>query len=192
MENMTENTLQTAVVITQNDNDKKIRKYRSSLSICGISVIALGLWAVIKTVFNMVMNPLNIDSIPELKPFAGLLNVFMFSVSAVILTIELGLRVFVGLSAIFESRGKTRKPVYIALAVIIAGFIAYNVLPTIISMLRMRKFLFTTIASLLLDISSFAVLAELISSSIRLKIALRRDKKEKRKTKRLTTEQKAG
>jgi hypothetical protein len=189
---MTENTLQTAVVITQNDNDKKIRKYRSSLSICGISVIALGLWAVIKTVFNMVMNPLNIDSIPELKPFAGLLNVFMFSVSAVILTIELGLRVFVGLSAIFESRGKTRKPVYIALAVIIAGFIAYNVLPTIISMLRMRKFLFTTIASLLLDISSFAVLAELISSSIRLKIALRRDKKEKRKTKRLTTEQKAG
>ena len=154
--------------------EKIIRKCRSSLSISGVSVIALGLWAVIKAVLNYVMNPVNSGSSPESKSSAADAKIIVFGLSLLILAVELGLRVYVGLSAMSESRGKRRPPVYIAFAVLIACFIAYNVLPSIITIFRTRPFFFTSVASLLLDVASLAVLAELVVSAIRLRYYLKK------------------
>ena len=158
----------------QAEIEKKIRKFRSSLSISGISVIALGLWAVIKSIFNYAINPVNLDDASKTKATETGIKWFLFSVTFFILAVELALRVYVGLNAFSESRGKVRRPVYIVFSIIIAIFIAYNVLPSIVSMFRTRQFFFTSVASLLLDVASFAVLLEMVTSAIRLRYYLKK------------------
>ena len=42
--------------------ERELRKCRRSLSICGISVIALGLWSVAKAILNSILNQTVLDT----------------------------------------------------------------------------------------------------------------------------------
>lgn len=165
------------------DIERELRKCRRSLSICGISVIALGLWCVAKAVLNSILNQTVLDTmlnkisfnkLPLLKSESETITFTVYLASALVLVFELGLRVYVGLTAISESHGTKRRPVYIVLTVIIDGLILISLLPSVISTIFSRGFLLTKIASLLLDITSFAVLTELAVNAIKLRIYLKR------------------
>ena len=146
--------------------ERELRKCRRSLSICGISVIALGLWSVAKAILNSILNQTVLDTmlnkisfnkLPLLKSESDTITFTVYLTSALVLIFELGLRVYVGLTAISESHGTRRRPVYIVLTVIIDGLILISLLP-----------------SVLLDITSFAVLTELAINAIKLRIYLKR------------------
>jgi len=163
--------------------ERELRKCRRSLSICGISVIALGLWSVAKAILNSILNQTVLDTmlnkisfnkLPLLKSESDTITFTVYLTSALVLIFELGLRVYVGLTAISESHGTRRRPVYIVLTVIIDGLILISLLPSVISTIFSRGFLLTKIASLLLDITSFAVLTELAINAIKLRIYLKR------------------
>jgi hypothetical protein len=112
--------------------------------------------------------------LPLLKRESDTITFTVYLTSALVLIFELGLRVYVGLTAISESHGTKRRPVYIVLTVIIDGLILISLLPSVISTIFSRGFLLTKIASLLLDITSFAVLTELALNAIKLRIYLKR------------------
>ncbi|MBO4327433.1 MAG: hypothetical protein J5950_09190 [Clostridia bacterium] len=159
--------------IKDGKNEKNIRRFRSSLSISGISVIALGLWSVFKSVLNGALSPVSLEGLTEADIDPVLAKVIVWTVLFFFLAAELGLRLFVGLSAISESHGKHRKPVYIVMAMIIALFTAISVIPSVFLIIIGKKYFFTSIATVLIDLTSLGVLTELVISAFRLRYCLK-------------------
>lgn len=93
----------------------RLRKDRNTLVVVGAGVIAFGVWSVIKAVMYAAVN---IETLLVTRSGERLSPAAFWIALAVIVAIELALRVYVGRSAIAEGRGVKKGALYIVLAIL--------------------------------------------------------------------------
>ena len=109
---------------TQNKQQKEpreitLRRNQDTLIIVGTGVIIFGLWSLLKAVFTLLLNMGSMyDMIMQEDTLVGRIAA---SVAVVlVLLIDLGLRLFVGMSAISVGRGGKSRFVFVAIALFLA------------------------------------------------------------------------
>lgn len=100
----------------------RIRRLQDTITIAGTAVIAFSVWSLAKTWLF-----LSLAGESALRWLLGLLGIgndaltiAVYASLAAIVIIDLGVRIYVGLSARAEGHGKRKSPLYLVIAVIIA------------------------------------------------------------------------
>lgn len=149
---------------------RELRKYENSLSVSGLVVILFGLWSVLKLGLRLVFSTLGLmntaeDTIVDPEIQKGFLYLAIAILAVLIL--ELGLRLYIGLTARAESRGKKKTVVYLIIAVLLAAYSVYSLVALIRSFAAVD--FFESLVSVLVELSGLFALAELIFSAIKVK-----------------------
>lgn len=168
----------------------KLRKYENILGITGVTIIAFGMWSIIKAALFFIIRPYDLEAMigpDQFQAFtdAGITGdaamgaVFMGGIFLA-LVFDLILRLYIGRSAITEARGKKNKTIfYVVLAILMAGTIVLNLIYGFSGLdqpqddAAMRS-VDSVYASRVLDLTSLIALVEMINASIRVR-KLRRE-----------------
>ena len=102
---------------TESQLQLRLRKNQSDLVAIGLGVIAFGVWSVIKTVLYVAFHTESV--LGSLEGDKYLILTFWILLGGV-LAIGLALRLYIGLSAIAEGKGKKRKAGYIVLSLLMS------------------------------------------------------------------------
>ena len=144
--------------------EQKLRKYQSILGISGIATIVFGVWGIIKTILFMVLDPYRIDgSTIDIK--AMYLQFIIWVIVYVV--IDLFLRVFVGLSARAESKGKKTSILYLIFAGILIIVSLFWIIRTFLLIKEID--LMDILTSVIIDLISLFALTETLIYGIKLK-----------------------
>lgn len=144
--------------------EQKLRKYQSILGISGIATIVFGVWGIIKTILFMVLDPYRIDGFTiDIK--AMYLQFIIWVIVYVV--IDLFLRVFVGLSARAESKGKKTSILYLIFAGILIIVSLFWIIRTFLLIKEID--LMDILASVIIDLISLFALTETLIYGIKLK-----------------------
>ena len=109
-----------------------------------------------------------------LQPIEAAFIIGLIAVAVVVLV----LHCFIGLSAINEGRGKRKHPVYLIVTGFIIIFYAAMILLELLLLFFYKEFSLKSVVSIVIDVTSFAFLIDMISSSVRLR-KLKKQKAEK-------------
>ena len=156
--------------------DAKFRKLENDLVTIGTGVVILSFWTLFKTILYFIVYWDEIKAVTDtLPPIAA---AFALGIVFAAVLIEFVLHSFIGLSARSEGEGKKKRPIYL----IVTGFIMILYSALIIAELLLlfleEHFYLTTAVSIVIDVTSFVFLADMISSSIHLR-KLRKQRAEK-------------
>ena len=142
--------------------ETELRRRRTNLLTLGAGVIAFGVWSMLKTYLYMIVDPIPMTfDVPEQFQQTAL-------VIAYAMVTDLGLRLYIGLSARAEGLGSKKGKAYIIvtalmLVVNIAAWIVY------LFMYDYRdgyEALMDYVVSLVVDFTSIVILAQLIYNAI--------------------------
>ncbi len=147
--------------------ETELRRRRTNLFTLGGGVIAFGVWSMLKTYLYMLVDPIPLTlEVPEEYRKAAL--VVAYGLVTFFLLIDLGLRLYVGLSARAEGIGQKKGKAYIVLAVLML----------IVNIASWLAYLFTYdykggdaalvdyVVSLVVDLTSIVLLAQLIYNAV--------------------------
>ena len=145
----------------------RLRKNQSTLVAVGWGVIVFGIWSVIKGVLVTAFNTETLAEVSE----QGTPAVLMFwAILAVFLAIDLWLRLYVGLSAINEGKGKKKRWGYIILALFMALFgFALLVVTVVLIGRNEEESMMRAIVSIVVDLTSGITFVEMAVSAIKVK-----------------------
>ncbi len=156
--------------------EAKIRRLENNLVTIGTGVVILSLWTLFKTILYVIVYWGKIkDLTSTLQPMETAL-VFGMVFAAVL--IEFVLHSFIGLSARKEGEGKKIRPIYLIITEIILLLYAALILIELLPLFRAEYFSLISVVSIVIDVTSFAFLIDMISSSVRLR-KLKKQKAEK-------------
>ena len=156
--------------------EAKIRRLENNLVTIGTGVVILSLWTLFKTILYVIVYWGKIkDLTSTLQPMETAL-VFGMVFAAVL--IEFVLHSFIGLSARKEGEGKKIRPIYLIITEIILLLYAAVILIELLPLFRAEYFSLISVVSIVIDVTSFAFLIDMISSSVRLR-KLKKQKAEK-------------
>ena len=142
-----------------------LRKNQNTLSVIGTGVIVFGVWSVLKGVMSIGIDASN-GSIPSME---NRMQTTVFWVLAVIiLAVDLGLRLYVGLCAIAEGRGRKQRYAYIVLAFLM---VLSSILMVVLSVYYMPKAITIglPIVAIVVETTSCVLLVEMALSAIKVK-----------------------
>ena len=150
--------------------EAKIRKNQSKLICSGAAVIAFGLWSIVRVFLMRFMDPISLeqfwdapDNIPQ-EDFYFLI----FVVLLVFLVIDLLLRLYIGLSAIREGKGKRKRIVYVVVA-FLYGLLSAVSDPQYFIETAESEITLTGVAMTVVDLTSCIAMFEIVVSSVRLR-----------------------
>ena len=150
---------------TESQLQLRLRKNQSDLVAIGLGVIAFGVWSVIKTVLYVAFHTESV--LGSLEGDKYLILTFWVLLGGV-LAIGLALRLYIGLSAIAEGKGKKRK----------AGYIVLSLLMSVLSFVLLAAGLLAqgfagaagnTAVTLMVEMTSDVLLLEMSISAIRVR-----------------------
>jgi len=152
--------------------EAEIRQRRINMSTLGMGVIAFGVWSILKFYLYIWVDSAYVK-LPDVSPeVMAMVKTFTYVFIAVFLLIDLGLRLYLGLSARAEGMGKRKGRTYIVLtALLLIG----NVIAWVIALFNAsltkaeNQSTLDFYVSLLVDFSSTAMLADLLYNAIRLR-----------------------
>ena len=101
--------------------ESELRRGQNTLFILGGGVITFGVWSIIKSIMYVAVDPLKylqVGDIPE--EYRLIIMAFVYGIIVLIIGVDMGLRIYVGLSARAEARGKKKSRAYIVVAVLMA------------------------------------------------------------------------
>lgn len=138
------------------------------LRICGSFVIVFGCWSVLKVLMALVLTPLNVfleenGLAPDQTEFPDVI----FIVYVILLAIDLAFRVYIGLSARKEEKGKKKSIFYLIcdglliLLTVIGIVLQIGIMSTVLSLSGIATFIF--------DLASLFVLINVMVASIKLR-----------------------
>jgi len=148
----------------------QLRKNQDTLKIVGLGVMAFGAWSIVKSILYTTAQWSSIKEeivVPEAnETIAKMVYLFMI---AVILTVEIAIRLYIGRSAIAEGRGERRRPGYIVVAFLITAIgLTLTVTAFVVPGIRMELNL-DLLASLFVEITSAVITLEMCWSAIRVR-----------------------
>ena len=153
-----------------------LRRYRDTLRISGLAVIAFGVWTIIKGVVSLIL--LHIDLAGMLGEDAeGLLAVVMLPLYLFLvglLVAELLMRIYIGRSACAAAAGTKKGNGYLVVCMIVIILNVISVgsdIRTLVELIAsgINEDLIDRIISLVFSFTSFYILLELFVTAIRIK-----------------------
>ena len=155
---------------TQNKQQKEpreitLRRNQDTLIIVGTGVIIFGLWSLLKAVFTLLLNMGSMyDMIMQEDTLVGRIAA---SVAVVlVLLIDLGLRLFVGMSAISVGRGGKSRFVFVAIALFLAFSSATLVTAQIRAIVTGERVATISHVTAAVELTSLITLTQLINSAM--------------------------
>ena len=142
-----------------------LRKNCDILAVVGLGVIIFGIWSVIKTV---LFTALDQDGIRSAPLEGGWERIAFWIIIGLVLAIDLGLRFYVGRSAISESRGRKKSGLYIALALMMA-IISFGVLVGGFIVSKRMEDVGASVVSIIVEMTSSILLVEMAVSAIKVR-----------------------
>ena len=155
--------------------ETELRRRRSELLTLGYGIIAFGLWSVLKTYLYTWVDPIirEADVTAENRTAAVIVAYIMITM---VLAVDFGLRLYVGMSARAEGMGKKKGRGYIVVA---ALMLLISVLLWFLSLGYIQSraendSLMDYIISMVVDLTSIAILARLVYNAVKVR-QLRRE-----------------
>ncbi|MBQ9415142.1 MAG: hypothetical protein IJU16_08480 [Clostridia bacterium] len=149
-------------LLPNTEQDKLFRRRCDTLAVAGMGVIAFGVWSVLKTaLFCVLGREAFADTLQELAEYPGAI-VAVFGVIALIVLIDLALRLVIGLSARRESRGQN---VGVGYLVLVGWFLTVETPMLVVSILSADGLLDGIIAGVV-QVTEMVLLIELWASAI--------------------------
>ena len=155
--------------------ETELRRRRSELLTLGYGIIAFGLWSVLKTYLYTWVDPIirEADVTAENRTAAAIVAYIMITM---VLAVDFGLRLYVGMSARAEGMGKKKGRGYIVVA---ALMLLISVLLWFLSLGYIQSraendSLMDYIISMVVDLTSIAILARLVYNAVKVR-QLRRE-----------------
>lgn len=157
----------------------KIRKSRDTLIVVGTGTVLFSIWSAVKMAGMLILlRKETLDALFEkVGTFEGLSDdaVFwlFFAIIAFFMTLILGIRLFVGMSAVAEGRGKRRSLLYILVAAVMiifniigfcAGFFTTEAEQQFGALTRDQS-----ISTLIIDVTSVIMLTHMIVSALKIR-----------------------
>lgn len=161
----------------------KLRRYRDTLATSGIAIIIFGVWDIAKsmltTVYGSNLSVENEDVVAELETSlasmgddAEIVIVLFALVAMLVVLLGLAMRLYVGLSARAEARGKRKSWAY----VIIAGLMATTsalLMAVGLALSGSLANIASGIVTSLIELSSLLAYVDLIRSAVKVKRLVR-------------------
>ncbi len=153
--------------------DKKVllRRYEDYLNVCGIGVIVLGAWDIVKTIMQVLMGDsgqfdLELEDDEKFIAFwvIALVIVILLALSFLIFKLHL----YVGQNASRYAKGMDYKKGYYKVAIVLFVLIALS-LTSYVDDLKDIDNIDTTIASLIVDVTTLYVFATVIYTTNKIK-----------------------
>ncbi len=153
-----------------NTEKAELRRYEDDLNVSGTGVVILGAWSVIRVLFEMTMNAKEFFGLEEINALSDkvITVVAIIVVVAIISFIIIKVHLYIGLNAMRAAKGKPYKKGYVTAAIIV----------TVLSVLSLITYkdevqnldnIDTTIASILVDLTTIYIFTVVIGSSFRIK-----------------------
>ena len=155
------------------DPQVKYRRLRNLLSTSSFGVIIFGLWSIIRSVLYVLFSresQKEIDmTVSETGAESSDVLMVIVILMLVILGLEIALRLFVGLSARAESKGKKKSIAYVIVAGILIPFYVMSVIYSIASTDYINGVV-DNIITIIMDITSTLALIELFVAAISIRV----------------------
>ena len=157
----------------------KMRRYQNLLTISGLGVIAFGAWSVLKTILYFFLRKDDINEAFDKLTDDTFIRIMSIVIIALILLIDFGLRLYVGLSARAEGFGKKKGVFYLIVAIFIA---VSSLLSLVMIFFDLRKAVQNSsvlelVVSIIVETTSMIVMIELLVGAFTVK-KLRKDLEE--------------
>ncbi len=150
--------------------ETELRRRRSELLTLGFGIIAFGVWSVLKTYLYTWVDPLvqNVDVEEQYKTAATILGYVMITI---VLAMDLGLRLYVGMSARAEGLGKKKGRAYIVVAslMLLVSVLLWFASLGYIQTRAEDDSLMDYIVSMVVDLTSIAILARLVYNAVKVR-----------------------
>lgn len=146
----------------------KHRKIQDHLVISGLAVIAFGLWSVIKSAVFFTLNKgmsnyLDEAAVPD--ELRGTISVMTAVILIVVFSIDIGLRLLVGLNARAEGRGIKRGAGYIVIAILLAVVSVFSFVIFMVTAVRLAETV-DTVLTAVVELTSLGALILLIITAL--------------------------
>lgn len=176
--------------LAQQAEKMRLRKDENTLTVVGSGVILFGVWTVVKMVLQEInrfpefMAELGVDELgfeetglADLGLDPNLLAMAVaFTVVIIVYLMDLGLRVFVGLSARAEGRGRPQGRLYLILAGLLLVLSGLSFVLYVITYFSHSEYVVDADAAILVELTSFITLLQMIISAVRVRRARRMEK----------------
>ena len=176
--------------LAQQAGKMRLRRDENTLTVVGSGVILFGVWTVVKMVLQEInrfpefMAELGADELgfeetglADLGLDPNLLAMAVaFTVVIIVYLMDLGLRVFVGLSARAEGRGRPQGRLYLILAGLLLVLSGLSFVSYVITYFSHSEYVVDADAAILVELTSFITLLQMIISAVRVRRARRMEK----------------
>lgn len=167
--------------------EKELRKYQSHLTQAGMGVILFAVWRVASINLYFGFGEIPLEMVYEAAAEIGLNEkfflIFLIALVGGVLLWQLSIRMYIGLSATAEGKGKTKGWLYLAVtAVVMAAEIqlaweAFDIDRILAGEVLEIHAIISALISFFMELASAYVLLELLISGVRVKL-LRKKMKE--------------
>ncbi len=150
--------------------DIELRRRRINLSTLGTGVVAFGVWNVLKTILYIFASPVSFINTEGAGAYGAVVRLIFYALLGLLLALDLSLRLYIGLSARAEGRGRRKGSGYIiAAAVLFAMTAAYYVAAWVThSNTRLEnQAALDYYVSMFVDITAMIMLGDLLYTAIR-------------------------
>ena len=148
----------------------ELRRRRINLSTLGAGVVAFGVWNVLKTMLYIFTSPVNFVVVDDAGEYGAVVSLIFYVLLGLLLALDLSLRLYIGLSARAEGRGRRKGSGYIiAAAVLFAMTAAYYVAAWVThSNTRLEnQAALDYYVSMFVDITAMIMLGDLLYTALR-------------------------
>ncbi len=152
-----------------NTENAELRRYEDDLNVSGTGVIIMGAWSIIRVLIELFMNTREYLNIDNKDPESAMMSIALaVAVIVVVSFVIMKVHLYIGLNAMRAAKGREHKEGYFVAAIIIA-VLSVLCLFTYKEAFKNIERIDTTMASLLVDITTIYIFIVVIVSSIRIK-----------------------
>ena len=157
-----------------NSNGSLLRRYEDNLNVCGIGVIILGAWDVLKVIMQILMNMKDVfsemllDVEEDEKGIATGVFIAIIAIAFLITALIFLIHYYIGMNASRAAKGLPYKKGYYAWAVILLALSILGMF-TYFDDIKNIENIETTIASIIVDMTSIYILWNVVVATQKIK-----------------------
>ncbi len=146
----------------------RFRRDSDTLVILGTGVMGFGVWGIVKLIAQFIVGEelFSAEDVETLGPVGMFITV---AILIYLLTLEVLIRVYIGISAGKEGRGRKTGPAYLVITAILILSSVFSIWFVLDTLASIGGGLFETVTSLFLEITSLVISIELFVAGIRVR-----------------------